>query len=262
MTHAPHPRPPVDPTALNGTDGTMWTNLGWWPGASRYSAAARALARRVGEAADLRAGDVIVDYACGYGDSLRLWIEEFGAARVVGVEPEPRVTAIVARRIASWGLGHRIRIVTARAESASPRALAADVSAVVCVDAAYHFGTRREWLAQCLTQLPPGGRLGTADLVCTARGVRSWSTRLLALGVGIPRANLQTAGDVTDLILRSGARVLRDEDAGVAVLDGFVSGAPRTALAVRATRAMVRTARAVGLVDYRILGAARAAAPV
>ena len=67
------PRPPVDPAILNaGATDAMWTNLGFWPGASGYVEAARALAMHVGQAAQLRAGDVVADYACGYGDSLRL----------------------------------------------------------------------------------------------------------------------------------------------------------------------------------------------
>jgi SAM-dependent methyltransferase len=259
MRNASHPRPPVDPARLNATADTMWMNLGWWPGAASYGDAAQALACRVGEAAGLRAGDVVVDYACGYGDSLRLWVERFGVASVVGVEPDPAVTAIVERRIAAWGLAGRIRIVSARAEPTPPRALAADVSAVVSVDAAYHFHTRHEWLAVCLAQLPVGGRIGTADLVCTPRGVRSWSGRLLARAMRIPHPNLQTSEAISDALVRSGARILRDESAGGAVLDGFATFAPGTALAVRATRTAIRAARQYGLVDYRIVGVERAA---
>lgn len=148
-----HPRPPVDPAALNGTGGTMWTNLGFWDSivssavsasTRSYPSAAAALARRVGAAANLKAGDVLLDYACGFGDSLRLWVDEFSVHRVVGIEPDPSVCRVIDSRIRSWGFADRISVICASAEDTLPRGVADDVSAVVCVDAAYHFRTRNE----------------------------------------------------------------------------------------------------------------------
>src|SRR5690606_38919024 len=103
VTTPVHPRPPLDPALLDAPGApTQWTKLGHWPGARAYADAARELARRVGHAAHLRAGDVVVDYACGYGDFLKLWLEEFRVARVVGIEPDPGVTAAIRARVADW----------------------------------------------------------------------------------------------------------------------------------------------------------------
>lgn len=168
------PRPVVDPALLNATDATRWTNLGWWEAPTSspahptsYADAARGLAQRVGEAARLRPGDVVVDMACGYGDSLALWVSAFGAARVVGVEPNPVVAAAVRARIAAWGLADRITVVPATAETFDLAEHAADATAVVCVDAAYHFRTRAAWLRAIARAAAPG--LGSGSAIWRAR---------------------------------------------------------------------------------------------
>lgn len=252
------PRPPVDPAILNaGATDAMWTNLGFWPGASGYVEAARALAMHVGQAAQLRAGDVVADYACGYGDSLRLWVEAFDVQRVVGVEPDPAIADAVRARVQAWGLSARITVVAARAEAVSPTALAEDVTAVVCVDAAYHFASRRRWLVDVIEQLPRDGRLGLADLVFAARAAGSWRIAGLARMVNIPAANLETTDHIETVIAGAGARVRWSESAGEAVLDGFCREIRAPGLPVALTRRMIRLARHGRLVDYRLIGAVR-----
>lgn len=253
-----HPRPPIDPARLNGPGApTRWTNLGWWSGRTRYPAAASELARRVGAAARLQPGDVVVDFACGFGDSLRLWIEHFGVAQVVGVEPDPAVTAIVRDRIGSWGLGERVSIVTAAAETVDVARIAPGVAAIVCVDAAYHFATRAAWMARAAGALPPGGRLGLSDLTVTPKGRGDVRMRLAARLVGVPTENLQTADELDALVTTSGLQLAESEPAGGAVLDGFVAGARGGGARVAITRWLLRAARHARLADYRIIGARR-----
>lgn len=255
-----HPRPPLDPALLNGPGAsTQWTNLGHWPGARAYADAARELARRVGHAAHLRAGDVVVDYACGYGDSLKLWLEEFRVARVVGIEPDPGVTAAIRARVADWGLTDRIRVVTARAEDLLPTDAHSGVTAVVCVDAAYHFDTRHEWLTRTVQALPPHGRLGFSDLEACARGSRLWRTEVLARVIRMPSANLQTAEEVEHTLTTAGARIVWSETAGEAVLDGFAAHASGSGMPFTVTRGLIKLARRGRLVDYRIIGVERTA---
>lgn len=258
VSQQPAPRPPIDPASLNvGAQDSMWTNLGFWPGAASYAEAATALAFRVGQAAQLRAGDVVVDYACGYGDSLRLWVERFGVARVIGVEPDAALARVVRARIVDWGLADRISIECERAERISPDSLAADVSAVVCVDGAYHFESRRKWLLRSLQALPSGGRLGIADLVFAARAAGSWRIAGLARLVNVPAANLETTDELETTIAGAGARVRWSEGAGEAVLDGFCRNVSARGLPIELTRRMIRFARRGRLVDYRIIGCVR-----
>lgn len=235
----------------------MWTNLGFWSGATSYPDAARALAVHVGQAAQLRAGDVVVDYACGYGDSLRLWVETFGVARVIGVEPDPAIARRVRERIASWGLSASISVEAERAERIAPDALSSDVTAVVCVDAAYHFDSRRRWLTTVLRALPAQGRLGLADLVFSARAPGSWRVSGISRLVNIPAGNIETVDQIETVIAGVDAEVRWSEAAGEAVLDGFCRNVRTPGLPLAVTRRLIRMARRGRLIDYRIIGAER-----
>lgn len=252
----------MDPAHLNapGTDA-MWTNLGYWPGAHSYGEAARALACRVGHAAHLRAGDIVLDYACGYGDSLRLWITEFGVARVIGVEPDPAVVARVQQRIAAWGLSDRITMIAARAEDVMPSELVPRPTAVVCVDAAYHFESRRDWLTRVIRALPPHGRLGLADLVFSPKAATSWRISKLAQFSHIPLKNFETAEQMEDAMIDAGAQIAWSECAGEGVLDGFSAASFGRGIPLMVTRQMVKLARKGRLVDYRVIGAECQAPP-
>ncbi len=244
----------MDPALLNPTPETMWTNLGYWPGATSYVEAARELARRVGQAAQLRPGDVVLDYACGYGDSLKLWVEEFGVARVVGVEPDPSVTSIVARRVAEWGLADRVSVMTARAEDVMPSELVPRASAVVCVDAAYHFANKAGWMGRVVRGLPAGGRVGVSELSFDRLAWGAWGVPLLAALVGVPRENLAADSFVRDALAAAGADVRRCEEVGDAVLDGFARASVGGGVEARLTRAAIRVMRWGRSVRYSIAG--------
>lgn len=251
-----HPRPPVDPARLNPpASGSAWTNLGYWSAAADYPAAARALARRVGAAARLRRGDVVLDVACGYGDSLRLWLEEFHVAHVIGVEPDPAVVATIRTRLVEWGLQERVTVLAARAEDVSPAACSPRPTAVVSVDAAYHFASRHAWLQRVMQELPAGGRVGLADLAVTPRGARSRRLRAMAQVLDIPHENLTDAEAIEQLLDSEQVQLRWRESAGDAVLDGFVRHQRRGGLATTVTRTLIRHARRARLVDYQIIGA-------
>jgi SAM-dependent methyltransferase len=256
MSRKSYPRPPVDPASLNPTPETMWTNLGYWPGATSYVEAARELARRVGQAAQLRPGDVVLDYACGYGDSLKLWVEEFGVARVVGVEPDPSVTSIVARRVAEWGLADRVSVITARAEEVMPSELVPRANAVVCVDAAYHFADLRGWLGRVARALPKGGRVGFCGVEFSDGAAGSWLVRGMVRIAGIPKENVSPAAGAREVLMAAGSTVCSSDEAGSAVLDGFARGASSRGVPLRLTRAGICLLRIGAVARYRIVGAA------
>lgn len=250
MPRPSHPRPPVDPARLNVGHDAMWTNLGDWQGAVDYGGAARALALRVGTAAQLGPDDVVVDYACGYGDSLRLWVDAFGVRRAIGIEPDPALCDIVRARIARWGLASRLDVMTARAESCAPTAADAAVTAVVCVDAAYHFRTRRDWWQSLVGSLPAGARIAVSDLVL-ADGRRAGPlARAIAGALRIPGANLCDTATMRRELETIGVRQVRSESRGEAVLDGFAAGAPARGLALRVTRASIAALRRRRQLDY------------
>lgn len=217
-----HPRPPLDPALLNAPDrASEWANLGWWSAGARYPDAAAELARRTGSAAQLSAGDAVLDYACGHGDSLRMWIEEFGAARAVGVEPDPAVAAHARARVASWGLSDRITIVTARAEEFAPARDASGTTAVVCVDAAYLFRTRGLWLRLLARGCAPGTRLGFVDLAVPRTSTVTDAELRFARRFGLHAGNLWKADEIEEEFDAAGYASVVSERCSREVLDGF-----------------------------------------
>jgi SAM-dependent methyltransferase len=224
------PPAPVDPRLLNrAADGPRWSNLGFWRSTRDYPEAAESLARRVGQAAGLSAGDVVVDFACGHGDSLALWVREFGVARVVGLEADHAIAAIARRRVIGWGLSDRITVRTATAESIVPEADAPGATAVVCVDAAYHFQTRDAWLTRLAAGFAPGTRLGFADLLVSRRARRGRRIVALARRAAIPEENLWVAEEVEPILSECGIVLDRLVRCGNEVLGGFARHASRSA---------------------------------
>ena len=220
-----YPRPVVVPTLVNRRTAdarvrTEWTNLGFWRGVRRYGEAARELARRVGEAAKLTEGDVVLDCACGYGDSIRLWIEQFGVRHVYAVEPDPAITAHIAERVERWGLSDRVTVLTMRAEAVVLAQHAPGITAVVCVDAAYHFDSRSSWLATLSRQLPVDTRIALADLAI-ARLRYSRLVAAIARRTGIPEVNLWALDEIEPQMSEAGFTVDRLLRCGNEVLGGF-----------------------------------------
>ncbi len=220
-----YPRPVVVPTLVNRRTNdararTEWTNLGFWRGVRRYGEAAHELARRVGEAAKLTEGDIVLDCACGYGDSIRLWIEQFGVKHVFAVEPDPGITAHIMQRVKLWGLGDQVTVLTMRAEAVVLAQHAPGITAVVCVDAAYHFDTRSSWLATLGQQLPAGTRIGLADL-SIARLHYSRLVAAIARRTGIPEVNLWALDEIEPQMSEAGFTVDRLLRCGSEVLGGF-----------------------------------------
>jgi cyclopropane fatty-acyl-phospholipid synthase-like methyltransferase len=255
-----------------GTPGT-WGNLGLWP-APDYAQACAALARCVGQAAGLQAGSRVLSVGCGAGDELALWVREFGAAHVLGLEPEAG-SAAAATRFA--GAGVRVEQLPWYAlTSAIDPAVAYD--AVVCVDAAYHFSPRSAFLAAAWRALRPGGRLAFTDLVVEplAPSTARWPARV-ALRLGARLAGVQP-----DDLLDSQAGAARLAQAGFtdvhvqrldeAVLDGFArfarqqqarlgrQAAERAWRRVAVTARLVPACRAAGL-GMVLLAGARPAGP-
>lgn len=256
MPSRSHPRPPVAPALLNaGAADTMWTNLGDWRDGDAYPTAAAALAMRTGEAAQLGPDDVVVDYACGYGDSLRLWVERFGVRRVVGVEPSADICAVVERRIAGWGLRDRIHVRQAHAESLRPRSADAEASAVVCVDAAYHFATRAAWWAMVAADLPHGARIACTDILLAESAPLTVLARFAARGMGIPPENLVSGSTLQRTLGDLALADVRIASIGAPVLDGFVRAAPARGLVLRVTRATIRWLRRRPTIDYALVAA-------
>jgi cyclopropane fatty-acyl-phospholipid synthase-like methyltransferase len=266
-----------------GGPARRWGNLGWWPvdaparalAAWSYAEACAALADRVGRAAGLRPGDRVLSLACGRGEELATWVERFGVAEVVGLEPDPAAAREAHALVQARGHGARVRVLAAtlggwpgRARAAPPPPAGLGLfDRVVCVDAAYHLGPRQDFLQRATARLRPGGRLAYTDLVrapapptdaerstpWTVRALQAWAARH-----GLDLGQVGTVEATAEHLRRLGAEDLAVERLDEAVLDGFAAYARRQSRALgwrRLTPAWWRvTGTAWGLAPLRRAG--------
>jgi len=229
----PRPRPAADERALLHRGGTKaaWGNLGLWSDGIDYAAACRALALAVGQAAGLRPGDRVLAVACGSGAELPLWIDDFGAALVLGIEHDARLAAEAQDNNGRRVPAGCIQVLQSDAMAPLPPTLAGEgFDAVLCVDAAYHLSPRRQWLTQVHGLLRPGGRLAYTDLVLDGQRAGSPWLRRAARACGVPWDDLADADGQHDRLLQTGftdVTLLRMDDA---VLGGFAGHVRRQSL--------------------------------
>jgi len=234
-----------------------WGNLGLWDAATPdYFGACQALASAVAKATGLKPGDRVLAVACGAGEELRLWQEDFGAAEVAGVEADPAS----ARRARTLAPGARVL------EGSGVTLLELGLpegyfDRVLCVDAAYHLQPRQAFLQAARRLLRPGGTLAYTDLVSErAHPVLRGAARLC----GLHEDALLPAQAQQQRLLALGYTEVRIERLDEAVLGGFARFVRRQDIApwhwprVATTAALIGPCRAAGL-GYAMLSATASA---
>jgi SAM-dependent methyltransferase len=173
---------------------STWCNLGLWRNAITFRSACADLARLLGHAADLSAGDEVLDVGVGYGDQVILWLNEFHVKRVVAVESSPTVAAAARAALVDRPAASVVHADACKLSSTALTSAAASFDAVLCLDCAYHFSTRSSFVAAAMPLLRPAGRFAAIDLLPTDLrhncGFGWLAQRLVALAVGIPWSNL------------------------------------------------------------------------
>ena len=181
-------------TALLRGNG-LWSNLGYWTEAQSYDEAAAALARLVGKAAGLEPGQDVLDLACGYGGSVRLWLDDFLVKSVDAIDIR-RDCIESLKRAEIVGLRHAI---TGEVSDSLDLQFSPSYNAIVSVDAAYHFADA--WiLARLATRyLRSGGRLAYTTLVKADIDALKTSagTRGFMKAASIPEAAVPTSAELT-----------------------------------------------------------------
>jgi 2-polyprenyl-3-methyl-5-hydroxy-6-metoxy-1,4-benzoquinol methylase len=170
-------------THLLTPEGCLWTNLGAWrpprtfelfPPTKDYPQACQNLAMLTGHAAGLKSGMRILELACGYGAGIDLWIKHFGVLSVDVLDIRPYcISAIQSRNPPGLGL-----CLTGSADDlgrfVTPQGplVPKSYDAILCVDAAYHFGRLSEVLAAASLLLKPEAPLVWTSLLAQDQPIK------------------------------------------------------------------------------------------
>lgn len=207
--------------ALNLESGgrTHWGNLGDWQDARTYPEACEALADRLASGLRLDETTRLVDVGFGCGDQILHWIRRYGVRHVAGLNLSHSQTELARRRVAADGHSD----IASGLQQGSVDALAAwaartgqaPVDAIVALDCAYHFPSRRSFLRQAAEVLRPGGRIALSD-VMLARPTLPLHRRALLGVMGhfsrIPSGNLVGRDDYLAQWRDAGLQVEAFED--------------------------------------------------
>lgn len=106
-------------------------------------------------------GERVLEVGAGFGATLQLLGERLPAAKLVGLERDPRQLSVAreldAHRRVRWVEGDACRLPFADAS----------FERVLAVECAFHFASRARFLSEAARVLSPGGRLVSSDFVAT-----------------------------------------------------------------------------------------------
>lgn len=151
-----------------------------------------------------RRGGAVLDIACGKGASSKFLTKYFDPARITGINISERQLQIC--RMIAPECTFRVMDATKLSFNEST------FDNVLCVEAAFHFETRRDFLSEAYRVLTPGGRLALSDIVIhdldlLPPDIRSKTTATL------PKENCLPSLDAyRDDLLQIGFRHVRVED--------------------------------------------------
>ena len=179
--------------ALNGnfedTSKPLWLNLGYWKDAQTYPDACRAMAIMLGETAELKSTDTVLDVGCGFGEQDALLVEQFGVTRIMGIDITPVHVTVGQERLRAKQLDDRITLTVGSAvQIAYPDK---SFEKVIALECAFHFKTREQFFCEAFRVLKPGGRLALTDMLPSpGKSSSGVSRRITRIRACIPEENM------------------------------------------------------------------------
>lgn len=115
----------------------------------------------IGQMADLKPGNHVIDFGCGFGEVLSLWAKQFGISGI-GIDIRENACARARRKIIEQGLADRIEIVCGDAAKYSFERRAFDVAA--CIGATFIWGGFQPTIRQMKEAIRPAGKLVVGEV--------------------------------------------------------------------------------------------------
>ena len=143
-----------------------WMNLGKWNGidCKTYAEACRDLARAVGDAADLRRNDVLLDVGFGRGAQLLVWSQDYEVKDICGVNISRTEVEHAKRLVTSAKSRFDLRVGDATRLPWNEQRF----DRVIAMDCAYHFVTRETFFREARRVLRKNGKITLADMILKA----------------------------------------------------------------------------------------------
>ncbi len=116
---------------------------------------------RFGKELGLEKGSQVIDFGCGFGESLVLWAEEFGITGV-GIDIREYACDRAKEKIAAKGFSDRLQIYCANASEFEFEPNSFDVA--TCLGATFIWGGFGSSIGEMKRALKPKGRIGIGEL--------------------------------------------------------------------------------------------------
>lgn len=202
---------------LNMKIPSTWANLGLWSPESSYPEAARNLALRLGEQCALKKGSRILDIGFGNGDQLQLWRQTFHASTVDAYNVSHSQTDYAQRT----NIDENISIHRGSYQSleSSPQ-----YDAIIALDCAYHFPSRREFFMFAKKHMAEQGQIALVDLSFRWSACNFWQgllLKLIASASSIPHQNLWSKESYGEALNSSGFSEIQWTDISDQVFQPF-----------------------------------------